>query len=390
MDLSIVTKSIDEIATMAKNANLKTEKQISEVREHITAADARLLDLEQKNAVKGDPGARGLKSLNIGELVNKDEQLLQLRDGRIRQANITVKGDLNTLCKSVLVNTGNSGTSPAYEFPSPQQFLTPAPIAAPGRRLQVLQALPHLPVSAGTVVVPQVSTQVDGSDVQQNEGDLKGESKLGVDAQTLKMGTVASFLNASRQLADDVAGLPDFINRWLSYFVLRRYEGLIVAGDGSAGDGNITGLLTAGVLYNSSHSHNADKIGDAAYVGLPAFGYIADLVILNSADYFTILSERSTTNQYSNGAGWSSAQPGQLWGIRAVSTPALPSGKAIVLDSQTVSVLDRSELLFAIGQINDQFARNEFTYLSELRGNLAVGDPNAVRVVTLNADSPNS
>ncbi len=193
------------------------------------------------------------------------------------------------------------------------------------------------------------------------------------------MATVATFLNASRQLLDDVSSLPAFLQSWLSFFVLRKYENLIISGSGSASDGHITGLVNAGTAFTSAATKNRDKIGDAVYNGLPPYGYAADLVIVNSSDYFNIISERATTGEYVDATA-----PSALWNnAKIVSTPGLAAGHAIVLDTQLVEILDRQEIQFLIGYTGSQFTENLFTYLAELRGQLSVGDAHAVQVVAL-------
>jgi HK97 family phage major capsid protein len=382
-DLALLTKSIAEIGDLSKAAGVKVDKQLADITEARRKSDARILDLEQKLATKGLPGAGGpSRILRLGATVAADPRMEALRKGEIPQARITQKASLNMLIKSILVETGTSGTSPEDGFPTPQEFLASVPMNAPGRRLQVLQALPHLPVTMGTAVMPEITSTSDGSAVQEYQGGGKGETTMSVHGQSLPMATVATFLNASRQLADDVATLPTFLQNWLGYFVLRKYETLIISGTGDAADGKITGLQNGGTAYTSGATYPADKIGDTAFTQLPLYGYSADLIILNTSDYFTLISQRATTEQYVAG-GWSAPNPGTLWGIKAVASPGLSAGHAIVCDTQLISILDRQEITFLIGQTGSQFTENLFTYLAELRGQLSIGDPHAVQVVAL-------
>jgi HK97 family phage major capsid protein len=219
--------------------------------------------------------------------------------------------------------------------------------------------------------------------VQEYQGGAKGESTLAVHGESLPMSTVATFLNASKQLLDDVSSLPIFLQNWLGFFAMRKFENLVIAGDGSPANGSIAGLTTQGTPFSTSGiTYNSDKIGAAIFEALPSYGYAADLVIVNSTDFFGIVSQRATTEQYVS-AGWNASAPNRLWGVPAISTPGMPQGTAVVLDSQLVSILDRNELTFLIGMVGSQMTENLFTYLAELRGNLAVGDPHAIAVVTL-------
>lgn len=382
-DLATITRSIEEISAITKAGNVEVTKQLAEFAEAKRSLEQRVLDAEQKLSARMKGGTlQTAQGFNFGQLVANDAKLKSLRAGDINQARIIVPGSLRQICKSVLVETGTSGASPENGFPTPPEFLFATPQNAPGRRLQVLQALPHQPVGGGTVIVPQVSSSSDGSAVQEWQGGAKGESTLAVHGESLPMSTVATYINASKQLLDDVATLPTFLQNWLGFFAMRKFENLVIAGDGSDANGKISGLTTQGTPFSAGATYNSDKIGQAIFEALPSYGYAADLVIVNSTDFFGIVSQRATTEQYVS-AGWNASAPNRLWGVPAISTPGMPQGTAVVLDSQLVSILDRNELTFLIGMVGSQMTENLFTYLAELRGNLAVGDPHAIAVVTL-------
>ncbi len=188
MDLATITKSIGEIGDAAKASGLKVDKQLAELGDYTKATDARILDLEQKVAKSvrsgGNRGAGG--RLNFGELLAADPKIEQLRKGETRQIQLTQKGSLSMLIKSVLVSTGTSGSSPEDGFPTPTEFISPVPISSPGRKLQVLQALPHRPTGAGTAIVPEVTSSSDGSAVQEFQGGAKGESTMSVHTQACR------------------------------------------------------------------------------------------------------------------------------------------------------------------------------------------------------------
>lgn len=382
MDLAAVTKSVSEIADLAKKQGAEATQELAKVNAHMLSADSRILDLEQKAAVRGGGGRRSEGNYNFGEVLAHDPKIDMLRKGETREARMTQRGSLSMLCKSVLVQTGTSGGSPETGFPTPTEFISPVPQQSPGRSLQVLQALPHLQVFAGTVIVPELAASTDAAAVQEFQAAAKGQSALSVIGRSLPLTTVATWLQASKQLLEDVAALPTFLQSWLGYWVLRKYENLIISGDGSASNGHITGLVNAGTAFTSSQTKNADKIADAIFTALPAYGYAADLVVVSSADYLGIISERGTTGEYVGG-GWGAAAPGTLWGVKAIATPGLAAGHAIVLSTQFVRILDRMELQFFIGQPADNFTTNLYTYLAELRGQLSIGDAHAVQVVTL-------
>jgi HK97 family phage major capsid protein len=178
--------------------------------------------------------------------------------------------------------------------------------------------------------------------------------------------------------------LVEFINQVLLFEVLRRFEDLIVSGNGTTD--KVAGLLTQGIVYAPGDGHSSDMIGETI-ASLTSLGFTPNLVLVNSFDYFRIISARNTLGSYIAG-GWSAASPRNLWGVETVPTAALNAGTVIVLDTSVVRVLDREEANIQVGYQNDDFVRNQVTLVAELRGNVAVQNPQGVSVLSIANDSP--
>jgi hypothetical protein len=58
------------------------------------------------------------------------------------------------------------------------------------------------------------------------------------------------------------------------------------------------------------------------------------------------------------------------------------------MDTQVARVLDREEANIQVGYQEDDFVRNKLTLLAELRGQLAVQNPDGCNVVTVPTESP--
>jgi HK97 family phage major capsid protein len=177
--------------------------------------------------------------------------------------------------------------------------------------------------------------------------------------------------------------LAEFINQILLFEVLRKFEDLIVSGNGTTD--KISGLLTQGTVYAPAIGHSSDMVGETI-ANLTALGFTPNLVIMNAYDYFAIISARNSLGSYIAG-GWSASSPRNLWGVETVPTAALGAGTVIVLDTTVVRVLDREEANIQIGFTGSNFTNNEVTLLGELRGNLAVQNPQGVSVVSIETDS---
>lgn len=383
-DLAAITKSITEIGEAAKAGNVKVTEQLTAIEGNSSAMAARILDLEQKIIARGvAPGPGGAGAPNIGELVAKGIKYDELKS-RNAWLRLPVQGTIRNIMKSVLVNTGTSGTSPETGFPTNPELLMGGPFGFTHRRLSILAALTSVPVSGAKIDFPKLVSNTDAAAVQVNEGDLKPETDLSFVMEILENATVASTLSASRQLLADSPLLVEFINQVMLFNVLKKFENLIVSGNGTTD--KVLGLLNQGIVFVPPAGHAADMIGDTV-AGLTSLGFTPNLIIMNAFDYFKIISARDANGRYLAG-GWSAASPTSLWGVYTVPTAALNSGTAIVMDTQVARVLDREEANVQVGYMNDDFARNKVTMLAELRGQLAVQNPDGCHIVTIPANSP--
>src|SRR5690606_6458568 len=118
----------------------------------------------------------------------------------------------------------------------------------------------------------------------------------------------------------------------------------------------------------STMQHPADRVGEAI-TSLKARGWNPNVVVMNPADWFTIASERAETGngQYVLGSP-RDPSPASLWGVPVVVTVAMPAGKALVLDTTTLALLDRQEVTVEASRHDgNNFRRNLVTILAELR-----------------------
>jgi len=387
--LAAITKSIEEIGTLAKAGNVEVQKQLGEIAAHTSATDARLLDLEQKLAAGrggggGAGGGAGAGAVpNIGQVISKSLNYEELRN-RNAWLRTPIPGSIRQIMKSVLVNTGTSGASPETGFPTIGELLPGGPFGFTHRRLAILAALTSIPVTMSKVEFPKLTTNTDAAAVQTDEGGAKASTDLGFTMEILENATIANYVTASRQVLADSPLLAGFINEIMLFNVLKKFEDLIVGGNGTTD--RISGLLTQGTIYAPGNAHASDMVGEAI-ASLTGLGFTANLVIMSPYDHFRIISARNSLGSYIAG-GWSATTPLNLWGVPTVPTAAMPNGTVVVMDTSVVKVLDREEANIQVGFQEDNFIRNEVTLLAELRGNLAVQNPQGVNVMSIGGDSP--
>lgn len=379
MDLQEIIRRVLEISQAADTRGSKVDEQLADIQKHAKEVHARLHELEQRGTLNDRPGNDRPATINLGKIIAGDAKLAQFRSGDARHIVIPVNHSLRVITRALLTNAGASGDSPAYEYPVNAELLPGGPRGFAARRLSVLEALPTVPVSTAVAEVPKLVSNTDNAGVQQDEGDAKSETVLNFENEQLRHATIAHFVNASKQVIADSPLLQSFINRVMMFGVMKKFENLVVAGNGTTD--KIAGLTVQGTPFVGTKVGIPDMVGESM-ASLISDGYSPDLAVLNVFDWFDAISEKDGEGRYIAG-GWWVPMPNQMWGLlRAVPSAALPAGTGIVLDSQQVAVLDREQANVSIGYTGDQFKENEVTILAELRGQLAVYDPSAVNVIT--------
>ena len=163
------------------------------------------------------------------------------------------------------------------------------------------------------------------------EGVQIAQSSITFTTGTMPVTNVAHFIKITRQLAMDNAALAAFINRRMVYGVNLRVENQLVAGDGVAP--NLGGLTLA--ANRTAHGYTAASlaalglsatnkldligkmIGDCALADYPA-----DVIILNTADWWTLRLSKDSQGRYLLGDPASSVTP-MLFGRPVVASNAM-------------------------------------------------------------------
>ena len=356
MNVDAITRSITEIGELARASGANVEKQLGEFTEYKKSTDQRILDLEQKTArALRDGNLRGGEPiLNIAKEFVESDEVTALRAGKTRLASVSIKHPWRIIAKSLITNPrpgrqfthGRRAKRTVFRLADAadgagSKAHRPAEPAAPAdrRRDDCNRASRHRDTNAAAA--------------QSYEGAAKAESQITFGAETLALPTVATFSPVSRQVLSDVSTLMAFVSAWLMYFALQKFESLIISGAGDDTD-KILGLTNAGVLFGADAQHSADRILQAALIGLPANGYSCGLIIMSTNDLYGILSARTTQEAYVGG-GWSSALGRNLWDFPVAPSPGCPVGTAIVLDPAMVQILDREEVIVSLGFVGGQF-----------------------------------
>lgn len=374
--------SVDQFATKATQSINETKSEVKALSEEFKSIAASVNELAQKgngNGLLGTP--IGMNGKAINRLFQESSDLAAFRERKQKSAIITADTSLDVLIKATVV--GDAGAN-STDTPYPIQAARYNQIANDVRTpLTLLSSLPRIATSAGTwEYVALDSAYTDEADYQVNQGDTKAEGNMPTELLTANIATIAVQLPLSEQVMADSPALMNFIQTRLNYSVLLKLQNELIAGAG--GTGKISGLLTQGTAFTqSSSAGDADAIGEAI-AQLQTIGWNADAIMLHPSKWQALRAERidSGAGEYLAG-GWANPAPLTMWGVPVILSAAVPTTKAIVMDTTQCLLIDRQSITFELGRINAQFVQNLLTARSELRAGMAVLSPSAVQVVTI-------
>ncbi|MFA7351401.1 MAG: phage major capsid protein [Methylotenera sp.] len=372
-------ESLDQFTTKANAAINETKSEVKALSDEYKSLSASFAELAQKGDMGYMSAPGGMNTKAISRLFDQSTELKAFRERKQKSAIITGETSLDVLIKATVV--GDAGTS-STDYTYPVQAARYGQIANDARtQLSLLSSLPRIGVSAASFeYVALDAAYSDAADYQVNQGDTKAVGNLPTELKTANIATIAVTLPCSEQVLADSPALMTFIQSRLNYSVLLKLQNELVAGAGTTG--KIGGLLTLGTAFTqSSNAGDADAIGEAQ-AQLQTIGWNANLVLLHPTKWQALRAERLTAGDYVAG-GWANPAPPSIWGVPVLLSAAVPTNKAIVMDTTQCLLLDRQSVAFEFGRINANFVENILQARSELRAGLAVLSPSAVQVVTI-------
>lgn len=360
-------KADGEMATLGKVSN-DTKSAIDAIGiEQRTLAD-RLLQLEQKATAPADTEA---KDESVGAQFTKNAQyatfVKQERRGGIR---LELKNTITNAMANTYSERRPGLVEGAFRVFTIEELLTTIPTTAPS--IDWVRENVFTNAAAETAAA-----------------SIKPQSSLTFTTGTMPVSTVAHWLKITKQLSLDNAALVAYINRRMIYGVNLRVETQLVAGNGTAP--NINGLTNTGNFtahgYTSasltamglSPTNRFDLIGkmmgDAALADYPA-----DVVILNTGDWWTMRLTKDTQGRYLLGDPGSIVPP-SIFGQPVVASNAMVSGNVWVGSlSQAATLHNRDGVVVELSDSDENnFQLNLITIRAERRLALTVEKPAAAR-----------
>lgn len=364
-----LSAGIEQIGTRIGEYKQDTDQRLGELQARLQEAEQRLIHADVRGPV---PGARSTTNPVARGFADSD-QVAAFRAGMPTSGRLKITSGL----RAALTNPGR-GDAGSTAYPTAPER-APGILGTPAARLNLLDALPVLQVGA-LVFEFVVVDSVPVADYQLKEGAEKAESNVDPQLKRAEVATIAHHTTSTLQVLNDNAGLESKLSEVLGTGCRLKLEHQLL--NGAGGEGEIAGLLRQATAATPVAITPADRIGEVL-TGLQAAGWEPRLIVLHPSDWFSIASVRDTSGGYVLGSPRDPA-PAALWGVPVVLSASMPSGKALVLDTEQVAVLDRESVeVEASRHHNGNFTRNLVTLLAELRAGLAVFAPSAVRVLDL-------
>jgi HK97 family phage major capsid protein len=247
--------------------------------------------------------------------------------------------------------------------------------------------LTSIPASSGAIDWIQENVFTNAA-AEVAEGLIKPQSSITFTPKTMPVQNVAHWIKITRQLAMDNAALAAYINFRMIYGVNLKVEQQLVIGNGTApalsgltNTGNFTPhgytalILTNAGLLNNRYDLIGKMIGDCA-----ANDYPADVIVLNTADWWTMRLAKDSQGRYLLGDPSMNVAP-TLFGLPVVASNAMVVGNVLVGSLRQAATLHNREgvTVEMYDQDENNAQLNLITIRAERRLALTVEKPAAIR-----------
>lgn len=182
-------------------------------------------------------------------LIEAKEFLAAVRTSGKARAQI---GSLFPMQEKTLISSSAVGAAVSGVL---QQERIPGIVPLPRRKLRIRDLLRSRPATGGQLDFIRQSGFVNAA-YPQTEGEAKGESAITFETATAKVGTIAHWIPATRQVLEDLPELQRFVNGTLLYGLKLQEEYQLLRGDG-LGD-ELSGLMNTASLYAATYAEAGD------------------------------------------------------------------------------------------------------------------------------------
>ena len=255
------------------------------------------------------------------------------------------------------------------------------------RQLQIIDLLDRQTTSTNSVdyVEDDTAAGAGGAAAETAEGASKPQAAFSFAQKTNPVATVAHWVPMTRQAAEDNQQLQGYVDGRLRYGLLWRVDSQVLNGNGTTP--NMRGILnTSGISTYAPGTAEARVISVRKAKTLASNNeYMADGVVMCPSDWELVDLSTDANGMFRVVPNVQGDGPRRLWGMTGVETTAIASGTGLVgAFRMGATFWDRQQAQVMIGYVNDDFIKNQFTLLAELRGTVTVFRPKAFTKITFN------
>jgi len=367
-------KKFDAIKAIATDALGKAEKgepitagakqAADEALVAVNAAKARLDDIEQK-MVRDRPNEKG-RVKSLGEFVTEN-------DG-VKAWLGNPRGRISVETKAIISSLATDADGSAGDLLVPDRI--PGIVSPYLRKMTVRDLIaPGRTNSSAIQYVKESGYTNSAATHTETAGTAKPQSEIKFEVVNGAVTTIAHWVQATRQILDDVPMLQSYINGRLIYGLRYVEDNQLLNGGGTGTD--LNGIYTQATASTANLAvvtapTKLDVIRaamlQASLANIPPSG-----IVLNPTDWFGIETTKDTAGAYIIGNPREISQP-RLWGLPVVETPAMTVDKFLVgAFRDAAQIFDRMDARVEISTEDDQnFRKNLVTILAEERLALAV------------------
>ena len=323
-------------------------------------------------------GGRGGRSLGE-QFLASDYVSLAVTTGAVfrRGRGDSPSSELELMATTLSEGAGSGGALvvPDYRpgiLPLPTRRLTMADLFAPG-------------TAASNLVTYMKETTFTNAAATVAEGAAKPESTLVFTATSDPVQKIAHWLPVTEEMFEDVPASRSYVDTRLRTGVDLALDNQLLNGTTTPPD--IVGILARTGLATSIArvaEVNADTILSQIMAIWIATNLPPDGIVLNPAQWKTVLLTKDANGQYYGGGPFASPHAPTLWGLPVAITPAIVAGTALVGAFQTAAQLFRKGgmRVEASNSHSDFFTKNLVAIRAELRAALCVYRASAFGTVT--------
>lgn len=256
-------------------------------------------------------------------------------------------------------------------------------VTLPQKPTTLLDALPVRRLTSPTYKYVRQTSRTNNATVVA-KGATKPTSSFGFETITGELKVIAHLSDAiDKYVLSDVRDLERVVTGEMQFGLMAGAENQIINGNGTAP--NMRGLLSTSGIQTQAYSADITSTIRTAITKLEALGYLPSVIAIRPNDWETI--ETSVTvgsGEYVMAASPVDRAAMKLWGVPVVLSTALPAGKALLIDKDSVEVLSDS-VVAADWDTSTGFAKSEVYLRVESRFELAVTRPMGIVSISTSA-----